>query len=353
MNRIKMLVSVAGILLLLSTMIFAQKPTRVGTTSAPFLEIGYGSAGSAMGDAYVSMVNDVSAIYWNPAGLAFMQRSEAQFTYQPWIVDISTEFAGAGVVIPGIGTLGLGLVHAGYGEMEVTTVTDQEGTGERFTADDYAFSLSYARQLTNWFAFGASAKYVNSKIWHMNASAMALDLGVIVNTNFFSPTDRREDGMRIGMSISNYGTRMKYDGLDAVNPIDILPEEEGNFEDTPGQFKFTEWELPLIFRIGISVNALKTENHKISIAADALHPNNSAEFVNFGAEYELNLPTTGKFFLRGGYKGLWLDESEYGLALGLGMIKYISTNMSLKIDYGYKDVGVLGKVQSYTIGFIF
>jgi len=352
MNQVKLLVTIL-IVLTMCTLIFAQSPTRVGTTTAAFLEIGYGSAGSSMGDAYVSMVNDVSAIYWNPAGLAFMRRSEAQFTYQPWIVDINTEFAGAGIVVPGVGTIGLGIVHAGYGEMDVTTVTDQEGTGERFTVDDYAVSLSYARQLTNWFAFGGSAKFINSKIWHMNASAMALDLGVIVNTNFFSFTGKREDGMRIGMSISNYGTRMKYDGLDAINPIDILPDENGNFKDTPGQFRFNEWELPLIFRIGISIKALKTENHKITLAADALHPNNTAEYVNFGAEYELNLPTTGKFYLRGGYKGLWLDESEYGVALGAGMIKHLGGNFGIKVDYGYKDVGILGKVQSYTVGFIF
>jgi len=50
---------------------------------------------------------------------------------------------------------------------------------------------------------------------------------------------------------------------------------------------------------------------------------------------------------------LWLDQSEYGLALGLGFINYISTNFALKIDYGYRDLGILGKIQSYTIGFVF
>ena len=32
--------------------------------------------------------------------------------------------------------------------------------------------------------------------------------------------------MNIGMSIANYGTRMKYDGLDLLFPIDILPKEQ-------------------------------------------------------------------------------------------------------------------------------
>ena len=51
-----------------------NRPYRVGTTTASFLEIGYGNAGIAMGDAYVSMADDITALYWNPAGLAFMKR---------------------------------------------------------------------------------------------------------------------------------------------------------------------------------------------------------------------------------------------------------------------------------------
>jgi hypothetical protein len=108
--------------------------------------------------------------------------------------------------MPQIGTLSAGFDHLGYGDMEVTTLEMQDGTGELFNANDYCFTISFSRKLAQWFAFGASAKYINSQIWHMNARAAALDLGVIVNTGFFSPTQKQEDGLGIGMSISNYGT---------------------------------------------------------------------------------------------------------------------------------------------------
>jgi len=264
----------------------SQKPyRRVGTTAASFLEIGFGSAGNAMGDAYVSVTRDLSSIYWNPAGLAYMEQSEVQFIYQPWIADISTAFAGVGLVLPHIGTLSLGIIHAGYGDMEVTTLQMQDGTGELFNAADFAFSFSYARRLAQWFAFGASGKYISSKIWHTNANAIAIDLGVIVNTHFFSPTGNREDGVNIGMSISNYGTKIKYDGMDLLNPIDILPNEQGNYRDVAGQFKLDSWELPLIFRIGFSINPLVMGQHRLTLAVDALHPNNNMESVNVGAQY--------------------------------------------------------------------
>jgi opacity protein-like surface antigen len=332
---------------------FAQKPYRVGTTAANFLEIGYGSAGNAMGDAFVSVANDLSALYWNPAGLAYMKQNEASFAYQPWLVNINTSFAGVGMVVPQLGTFALGLIQVGYGDMEVTTMEMQNGTGEVFNASDVAVSLGYARKLAQWFSFGASAKYISSKIWHSNASAMAIDLGVLVNTEFFSMSGKREDGMTIGMSISNYGTKMKYDGLDLLHPIDILPYEQGNYRDVPGKFSLEAWELPLIFRIGFSVHPLVLNNHRLTLAVDALHPNNNMESVNIGAQYKLTIPAAGDFYLRGGYKALFMENSEFGLALGAGMTMRLLHNMGLKFEYAYRGIGILGKTHAYTIGFLF
>jgi hypothetical protein len=332
---------------------FAQKPHRVGTTAVNFLEIGFGSAGSAMGDAYVSLTRDLSSIYWNPAGLAYMEQSEAHFVYQPWIADISTGFTGVGLVLPRLGTFGLGLTYVGYGEMEVTNLTMQDGTGEMFSANDFAVNLSYGRRLANWFAFGGSLKYVSSKIWHTSASAFAVDLGVIVNTHFLSMTGKREDGINIGMSISNYGTKMTYDGLDLLQSIDILPNEAGNFRDVAGKFQLQSWELPLIFRIGLSYSPLIIGSQRLTLAMDALHPNNNMESVNVGAEYKINFPTTGDFYLRSGYKALFLDDSEYGFSFGSGLILRLMHNVGLKIDYAYRGVGILGKSHCYTIGVMF
>lgn len=329
---------------------WAQQPYRVGTTTASFLEIGYGSAGSAMGDAYVSVAKDLSAQYWNPAGLAFMEQNQAQFLRQPWIADIASTFAGVGLVLPDVGTLALGFYHIDFGQQEVTTIFQQEGTGEMFTANDFALALSYSRRLTTWFAFGASAKYISSQIWHSNASAMALDLGVLINTDFFSMTGERENGMSIGMSISNYGTRMKYNGTDLINPIDILPNEKGNFKDTPGQFRLDPWELPLIFRLGVSVQPLVAERSRLILSADALHPNNNSESVNLGAQYHYKIPGAGTFYLRGGYKALFMNESEYGLTLGGGAEIRMMHNVAIQVDYAYRGVGILGQAHSYSLG---
>ena len=343
-----------GIILIGSEGSFAQqKPYRVGTTAGNFLEVGYGGAAVGMGDAYVSVGNDLNALYWNPASLALMEKNQALFSYQPWIAGINSSYAAAAIVMPSIGTLGAQLIVMDYGEMDVTTMAMQEGTGEKFTASDYAFGISFSRRLADWFSFGATGKYIISKIWHTDASAMAVDMGVLINTGFFSPTGNNIDGMNIGMSISNYGTHLKYDGMDLMNPIDILPDEHGNYGRVQGKYDLQDWELPLIFRVGVSVNPIMTTEHKFTVAVDALHPNNNSESVNVGAQYSYTLPSFGQIFIRGGYKALFMADSQYGLTLGFGINVNLFDNNSLKIDYGYRQIGILGNTHSYGISFSF
>jgi len=330
-----------------------EKPNRQGTTAGNFLEIGFGGAGYGMGDAVVSSCKDLSAMYWNPARLAYMENSEAQFMYQPWFADINTGFAGAGIILPNIGAFAIGYFQVDYGNIGVTTMDMQEGTGEQYTSRDYHLTLSYARRLAEWFAFGASGKYIGSKIWHCNSSALALDLGVSVNTFFFSPTEKREDGLTIAMSIANYGGRLKYDGMDLLRPIDPLPNENGNYKDVEGQYRTQPWELPLIFRVGFSVCPYAGRSQKIILEVDALHPNNNNESVNIGGQYEYTIPEFGNFYLRCGYKGLFLEDSEYGMNYGAGMLYRMFGNTGIRMDYAYRDMGLLGKIHSYTIGFLF
>jgi len=331
----------------------AQEPYRSGTTGGNFLEIGYGSAGIAMGDAYVSMVQDISSIYWNPAGLGYMQGSEFQIMHQPWLADIGMSLIGLGYVQPQWGTFALGFIYIGYGEEEVTSMLMQEGTGEKFDGLDFCVSFSYGRKLAQWFSFGATGKYISSRIWHENASATAFDLGAMVNTSFLSWTGRQEDGLTIGMSISNYGTKLQYDGIDLKRPIDEAPEEAGNFEFVPARYETQEWELPLIFRIGVSAHPILTSKHRFTVAIDALHPNNNSEYLNLGGEYSLTIPGFGAFIMRTGYKGLYMVDSQYGWTVGFGLLFNYLNNRAFKVDYAYRDLGMLGKLHAYTLSLTF
>ncbi|MCB0283146.1 MAG: PorV/PorQ family protein [Calditrichae bacterium] len=353
MSSIKTLQQMCVIFLVLLGISFGQKPDRVGTTAANFLEIGIGSAGVSLGDANTASINDLSAIYWNPAGLAQMENNEVLFVYQPWIADISTVFAGVGLVIPDVGNLGISIFGLNYGDIEVTNMDSQEGTGEKYSAADYAISLSFSRMIVSWFSFGATAKYISSKIWHSEANAFALDLGVQVQTHFMSYSGQRQDGLKLGMSISNYGTRMQYDGHDLLFPVDIDPDGNGNFQNQQGQYKMGQWELPLIFRVGVAVDPLVFENQRLTLAVDALHPNNMGESINMGAQYKINSPGTGEFFLRAGYKALFLDDSQYGATFGLGVKLWMAGSNAVKVDYAFQSLDSFGAIHSTSVGFVF
>jgi hypothetical protein len=341
-----------AILSLANALVAQNSPNRVGTTVAGFLELGFDPKGLAMGDACVSIVEDLSAIYWNPAGLAFMSGNEVFFTYQPWIVDTHTYLASAGIVVPSLGTFAFSVLGMNYGEMEVTTLELQEGTGENFSPADVALNLSYGRMLTNWFGFGATAKYIHSSIYHSSASAMAVDLGIIIKTAFLSSSSNR-DGMKIGMSLSNYGTRMRYGGLDLLRSIDISPEESGNYKDVKAEFKTDAWELPLIFRVGVSINPILTTKHRLTLSADALHANNNNESVNVGAMYTLIMPGIAQVFLRGGYRSLFMEDSEFGPTFGVGILLQSLQQTAIQFDYAYRDIGILGYANVVGINFIF
>ena len=354
--KLKKILTASLVCLMMTSLInnlYAQKPYRVGTSAATFLEVGYGPEGNAMGDAYTSVASDVSSIYWNPAGLASMYGNQATFCYQPWLADINTMFTAGAINVEGLGTFGLSIIAVDYGKMDVTTLSNQSGTGETFSASDIAVSLAYSRKLADWFSFGMAAKYVNSTIWHSSASAVAFDLGVLINTGFFSPTKNMEDGLNIGMSVSNYGTQLRYDGMDLTQPIDPTPSQHGDYKDVRGEYKLAEWELPLIFRLGTSLTVINSGNHRLLLSVDAIHPNNNSESVNIGGRYSVLFPGVCKVTFAGGYKALFMDQSQYGFSFGVGIDSYLLYKSGYRISYAYRTHKTLGGTSSYGVNIFF
>ncbi|MGY8692534.1 MAG: UPF0164 family protein, partial [Candidatus Poseidoniales archaeon] len=125
---IKFLNHTVTLFLLIISNVDAQMIHRYGTTTGNFLEIGVDSEGSAMGDAFVAVSDDISSIYWNPAGLASLKMPKLAFMSQPWIAGINMSFTAGAFIIPRLGNIGFGLTQMNYGEMDVTTLEYQEGT---------------------------------------------------------------------------------------------------------------------------------------------------------------------------------------------------------------------------------
>lgn len=319
-----------------------QTITKTGTTVAQFLKIGVDARGAAMGGAFAAMEGDLSAMHWNPAGLGHHQGIGVMFAHNQWLADMNFHFAAVAFDIQGLGVMGLSVTSLGVPDDFVRTVEKPEGTGELFNANDLALGLSFARRLTDRFSIGGTAKYIRQNIWHMNASAVAVDIGALFTTPF--------NNVRLGASITNFGSDMRLDGRDIRFSNDPDPNNQGNVEFVNALYETERFPLPLGFRVGIATELIQNDNMRVTVGVDALHPNDNAESMNAGAEVVLN----EMFFLRGGYSALFRSQSEEGLTLGGGLhYRLWGSSTLLKIDYAYADFGLLETVQRFSLGVTF
>ncbi len=314
--------------------------SKTGTVAAPFLEIPVGPAAVAMGNAFVSLSNDASALYWNPSGLATLEQGEVLAAHTSWIANTRFDFAALALPLGGFGSLGLSITSLSMDDMKVTTVDKPDGTGEFFSAGDIAAGLSYSRELTDRFTIGFTAKYIQQTIWHESANAFALDVGTLFRTDLIG-------GMTIGASLSNFGTPMQMTGRDTRQFGRIDPTKEGTNGQIPEDIETDSWDLPLLFQIGVSTSPIKTDTYRLTVAMDALHPNDNYESVNAGGEFAYQ----NFLFLRGGYNALFLPDAEGGLSLGFGISSssFLSGSTQLRFDYAYRDMGRLESIHVFAL----
>ena len=328
-------------ILILSVQLSGQ--TKVGSTAGAFLTLGVGPRAISMGGAFIATANDASALFWNPAGVSRVGGSGAMFAHTAWFADIKYDWTGAFVDLGGAGTVGLSINYLNYGEIEVTTNKAQEGTGEMFSPNDMAVGLTYAYNITDRFSIGGTIKYVRETIWNSSADALAIDVGTLFLSDFA--------GVRIGAAITNFGTDMQMSGKDLDVLHDINIGENGNNEQILAALKTDEFPIPLTFKIGIAMDVFSNELTRLSIGADAVHPNDNAESLNLGGEFMFK----EMLFLRAGYKSLFLDRTAEGLTLGFGVNYSFNPALGLQVDYAYQKLknSLLDDTQHFSIGIKF
>ncbi len=314
--------------------------TKAGTAAGQFLKIPVGARAIGMGGAYVALANDVSSVHWNPAGLVSAgRRGAANFVHTDWLAGMTFDFAGVVVKFDNANALGLSITVLSMSDMAVRTEFEPEGTGEFFSASDLALGLSYARQLTDRFSLGGNARYVRQQIWHSSASTVAFDVGIQFQTEM--------EWLRLGLSVSNFGPKLKYSGKDLLVNFDFDPNQAGDSETIFADLQTDSWDLPLLFRFGMALQMLRGHSNQLTLALEGHHPNDNTEHVNFGMEYGFRR----WFYLRGGYQALFSRDSERGLALGVGLVHYLGATSPMKFDYAYTDWGRLSSAHRISVEF--
>lgn len=329
--------------LLFHTVIFAQTQTqevssvhRVGTTAGQFLKIGAGARPIGLGGAYSALATDILSVYWNPAGLSRIVGSgEATFNHAEWLAETNYDFAAFSMNLGGMGSVAVHLISFSTPEEPVRTVDNPEGTGQTWDANMIAIGISYAKNLTDRFSIGLTGKYIQEKIFNVSARGAAFDMGILYNTPLRNVT--------LAAAVFNFGSRMRLDGRDLFfNEAPV--NESGAVDAVPAKYRTEYYDLPLSLRLGLAWHVLRSEDVQIVAVVDGTQPNDNSEYLNSGVEIGFQ----NVIFLRGGYKALFLENSEQGFTFGAGL-KYNIVGTDLKFDFGWADYGRLNNVKFVSV----
>lgn len=314
--------------------------SKTGTTIGQFLLIEPSGRISAMGNAGVAVYDEAMSSYYNPASLGHITNSSAQFSHNAWFAGIVHDYFAASIHVTPASSIALSISALNSGEIAVRTVEQPQGTGEQYTVSDYSIGIGYGQKITERFSAGMQISYIQETIWHSILSAIAINFGTLYKIS--------EDGLLLGASISNVGTRGRYNGTDIRISYDFDPTRNGDNGSLPAELITDEFSLPIVFRVGCAYPVVLDANNQLHFAVDAFHPSDNSESISFGGEYKF----MNTFALRAGYQHLFQIDSEVGLTIGAGILWDID-NYVLRVDYSTNEHKRLGNTQRITLGMDF
>jgi len=273
--------------------VYANGP---GTTGANFLKIGVGARAAALGDAFTVIVDDSTSLYWNPAGLAKMEKRQFSATYNMWFAGINQGYLGMGFPLSGEGIVAGGMNYVDMGDFDGR---DEAGnpTGT-FTASALNYQLGYANRVGEKFIWGISAGLVQDTIADDIKSTYAANFGLLFETS---------ESLSLGLALQNIGGQLGGD------------------------------PLPFAAKIGMAYTW-----QSLLLALDIAKPADNDLYYCAGIEWWI----MDGIALRAGYKTN--QDIGEGLTAGLGFDKG-----KIRFDYAYVPYGELGNTHKVSLGMSF
>jgi hypothetical protein len=303
---------------------------RAGISAFQFLKIGVGARAIGLGESYVAVANDVSALYWNPAGLAQFNDNQIMVSHTEYVVDIKHEFFGIAYHFTEQDAFGASIIALHMKDMEITTETQPVGTGRYFTFRDIAAGLTYSRKMTDQFSFGISVKYVEETLDVLKMRSVMVDLGTYYWTGLGTS--------RFAVVVSNFGS-------------DVAPHGDVKLLSGTTVNTFQSFSPPTLFKIGFATEPVEMEDQRLTTSIELHHPNDNAENVHLGVEYGWHRWLS----LRAGVKRtigeplLGKDNTssnDYTIGVGISSPLEFTT---LTFDYAYANFNLLGSVHRFSL----
>jgi tetratricopeptide (TPR) repeat protein len=272
--------------------------TATGGQVDAFMSYGAGARSLSMGGAFVSVADDASATYWNPAGLSQITRKEVTLMKATLFGDTTYDFYS--FVKPskkGGSAWGLSMVNltspgfervAAVVDPNTQTFSSVKTTGG-FAVTQSALSWSYGRKVVDHVAIGTALRKISRSVDTSSDSSMSADLSTLI--------DSHDGRRRIGITLSN-----------------VYAKVSGDTDDS----------LPLLMRFGISDQYFKK---RLLLALDIDKNIRANAGWHFGGEFGFSKNFKGRFGVQGD-QGEGVRETDVGFGY---TIKSVTLDYSVGI----------------------
>jgi len=281
-----------------------------GTTGATFLKISPGARAVGMGEAYVAIANDATALFWNPAGIVQVDNYQIALMHNFWLQGVYYDYFAFVQDLPGPGNekFGLSLTFLNSGDID-RTQEDASGnyTGKAgiFTLTDLALGITYAWEIGERHSLGTSIKLIRSTIDDAIGYGLCADMGYL-----FRITPKLSVGLNAQNSLVSMPIRFYRDRQDVS----------------------ASHTLPINTKVGLAYRCM---DDKLLLGLDVNFPLDNSVNCRIGTEYSV----TDSMFVRVGYKTDLISDIDIlsGLCLGFGY-KF----SGYEFDYAFVPYGDLG-----------
>lgn len=334
--------------------------TRVATRGAAFLSLGVGARALALAGAYTATAADLSATYWNVAGLGDVGTATGFASHERLYGNSGLTNSFVAGALPAFGgVLGLSFTAFSSGDIDRTTEYYPDGgdpaLGATVAWNATSIGVHYARAFTDRLTAGATIKQATEGIEFASATWRAADVGVRFRTGLAGST--------LGFSINNLGTSAAMDGpgvrrrlaqrndpsFPTNRPLDIT-------------LRAQRLQLPTQLRFGVQTDLVGGAeslfgnrfgpSHSVMLVGDVTDAVDTGIMPAFAAEYGFR----GRVFLRGG--GRWLNDDRIAQGSGIsytagGGVMVPVAGRRFLLDYAWRNFGELNdnQVISFQFGY--
>ncbi len=305
-----------------------------GESGAHCLIIPPSARANGLGQTYVAIADDATGIWWNPAGLAFVNTAVDLMHSQlvPELAsDVFYEYFGGAFKVKGFGTVGASLIYLTYGDWEAR---DQNNNYlGQYSSWEIAPTLSGAVKVWNDLGIGMNIKFIYIDLAPKEAtvegqagrgSSVAVDMGALWRIPDFKVLGFTVSRFDLGLCVSNLGPSVSFVNVDQAA------------------------ELPRNLRAGFAYTPYASDLGRVTVAAEVNRPLVEFERSNtYHAGAELSY--IDLISVRVGYMhdrdGNIMDPT-YGLGF--------SFSKRYRLDWAsIPQSQELGRVHRWSIGFTF